>query len=264
MPSKNDVSEHLSQILEELGLTEHERNLYSLSLLLGPTSTATLAEHMHMPRSNVYKVIAGLEKQGLAQFSGKGTYSKTFMVESPSLIVELLRKKQERLKTQSQKFVEDIPNLLTLYKQGEMPTKVKVLQGQKQFIQTFGRVVEEARDEVCFFGSFQHFLQYISYEAGMEHIKTRSKRGIFSRALLLPDEEAKKVALRDKQELRETRFYQTKQPFVTSFYIFANKVAFWQPKTPLAVLVEDEYIVAMIQDMFNQLWEKAGNETSTK
>ncbi|MBP6945523.1 hypothetical protein KBD61_04270 [Patescibacteria group bacterium] len=261
MLSQTDSSEYLSQILEELGLTEHERNLYSLSLLLGPTSTATLATHLHMPRPNVYKVIAGLQKHGLAQFAGSGAYSKQFMVESPSVIVDLLRKKQERLANQSKKFIEDIPNLLSLYKQGEMPTKVKVLQGQKQFLQTFERVVEEGKDEVCFFGSFQNFLQYISYDAAMEHIKTRSKRGIFSRALLLPDEEAKKVALRDKKELRETRFYETKKPFVTSFYIFANKVAFWQPKAPLAVLVEDEYIVTMMQDMFDGLWERAGNKS---
>lgn len=257
MPSQIDLSSHLSQTLKELGLTEHERALYSLSLLLGPTSTATLAEHMHMPRSNVYKVIAGLQKQGLAQFSAKGRYNKTFMVESPSHIVDLLRQKQERLAQQNQQLVEDIPNLLALYQQGEMPSKVKVLQGTKQFIKTFDRVVEEGKGEVCFFGSFQNFLTCVSYEAGMNHIRNRAKQGIFSRALLLPDEEAKKVSLRDKEELRETRFYQGKKLFVTSFYLFANKVAFWQPKTPLAILVEDEYIVAMVQDMFDSLWDGA-------
>lgn len=255
MSSQIAISENLAPILEELGLTENERSLYALSLLLGPTSTAVLAEHLHMPRSNVYKVIAGLEKHGLAQFTGKGEYSKTFVVESPSVIVELLRQKQERLAARNRQLVEEIPNLLHLYKQGELPTKVKVLLGKKQFIQTFDRVVEEGKDEVCFFGSFQDFLKCITYEAGMNHIKQRTKQGIFSRALLLPDEEAKRVALRDKEELRETRFYQGTRQFQTSFYIFANKVAFWQPKTPLAVLIEDEYIVAMIQEMFDGLWQ---------
>lgn len=255
--SEKDLSTNLSAILVEFGLTEHERNLYSLSLLLGPTSTAALAEHLHITRSNVYKVIAGLEAHGLAQFSAKGGYNKTFTVESPSVVLDLLRKKQERLAQSSKQFIDEIPHLLALYKQGEAATKVKVLQGKSAFLQTFGRVVEEAKDEVCFFGSFQDFLKYITHDAGLEHIKIRSERGIFSRALLLPDEEAKKVALRDAEELRETRFYQAKKPFVTSFYIFANKVAFWQPKTPVAVLIEDAYIVAMVQDMFDRLWEGA-------
>ncbi len=257
MPSQIDPSDHLSLVLEELGLTEHERHLYALSLRLGPVSTAVLATHLRMPRSNVYKVIAGLQTHGLAQFSGKERYSKTFLVESPSVIVDLLRKKQQRLATQGQQLIEEIPALISLFKQGDRPSKVKILQGRTQFLETFARVVDEAEKEVCFFGSFQHFLSFISTEAGFAHIQKRAKKEIFSRALLLPDDEARKVALRDKEERRETRFHLGKKLFVTSFYLFANKLVLWQPKAPLAILIEDEYIVTMVQDMFDVLWSVA-------
>lgn len=49
-------------------------------------------------------------------------------------------------------------------------------------------------------------------------------------------------------------------PFQTAFQLFGNKVIIWQPKAPLAVLIEDEYIVQMLKSIFFIMWEKAGIE----
>lgn len=60
MISKTEVKKNLYTSLKELGLTESEANLYITSLALGPAMIASLAEHLAMPRPNIYKVIAGL------------------------------------------------------------------------------------------------------------------------------------------------------------------------------------------------------------
>jgi hypothetical protein len=57
--------------------------------------------------------------------------------------------------------------------------------------------------------------------------------------------------------MRETRILQGGAPFATSFQLFANKVLIWQPKAPLAVLIEDEYIVQMLRSIFYLLWGKS-------
>lgn len=66
--------------LKELGLTALEINLYTISLELGPTSITELSKHLNISRPNVYKVIDGLHKKGLASFYGKEKYARNFMV----------------------------------------------------------------------------------------------------------------------------------------------------------------------------------------
>jgi len=255
MPSQVETNESLYKSLNELGLTDHEQRLYALSLQLGPVSIAVLAEHLQIPRSNVYKVIAGLAKHGLAQFSGRQRYSKTFMVESPTVVGEQLRKKREAVAAVDQAFASDLPNLLALYKQGELPTKIKIVQGHKQFVAAFRQVAEEAKGSMCFFGAFGEFIKFITPGVAVERIDRRVERGIPVRALMLPDDTAREVTLKNKEQLRETRYLKTKNPFITSFHLSANKVFLWQTKTPVALIIEDEYLVRMLQSMFDILWD---------
>ena len=89
----------------------------------------------------------------------------------------------------------------------------------------------------------------------MDWTEKRKKRGIWIKALILPDETTKKVKELDKEYLRETRILKDMTPFVTSFQLFANKVIIWQPKAPVAILIEDQYVIAMLKSIFDKLWE---------
>lgn len=247
----------LYKALEELGLSAHERDLYALSLSLGPTGIATLAEHLGMPRPNVYKVIAGLERKGLAVFSEKPGYQKTFSVESPSVVAEKLRIHRATVEQTTQDFMGELPGFIAQYRQGEMPAKIRIIQGEKQFWNAYLQVFEEAKGQLAFFGSVQDFFTFVTKDRWFERINRRVSLQLRVRVLALPSAQAEELREGDKQQLRETRIFTGKKSFCTSFYLFANKVIFWQPKTPVALLIEDEYIVAMIQDMFEVLWERS-------
>ncbi|MBI4272580.1 hypothetical protein HY621_01890 [Candidatus Uhrbacteria bacterium] len=255
MLSKNELKEILYDSLKELGLTENEIALYLVSLSLGPATITTLAKHMAIPRPNVYKVIGGLEKNGLAYFSERKKYTRTFMVESPRVVRDLLKKNKEELARCDQKIVSSLPDLLTLYKQGELPTSIRILQGKEQFLQLFFQIIEEEKCESQFFGSAHDFIGFISWQEEREWIRQRMQKDIKLRALLLPSEDAQILQATDAKELRETRTLDCVQPFSTSFQLFANKIILWQPKAPLAVLIEDEYITQMFRSMFEKMWD---------
>lgn len=257
MLSKQELKEILYDSLKELGLTENEISLYLLSLSLGPATITAIAEYMAIPRPNVYKVIDGLEKIGLAKFSERKRYVRTFVVESPRVVRDLLKKKKESLFLFDQKIVTSLPDLLTLYRQGELPTSIRILQGKEQFLQLFFQIIEEEKCESQFCGSAQDFIGFISWQEEREWIRKRMQLGIKIRALLLPSQDADILQSNDAKELRETRIMDCASPFATSFQLFANKMIFWQPKAPLAVLIEDEYITQMFRSIFEKLW--AGN-----
>ena len=127
MVFQNEVKKYLYTALKELRMTESESNLYATSLILGPVSIASLAEHLNIPRPNVYKIIASLEKCGLAKFSERKRYARTFIVESPTVLLEKLRQKREATANIDQMLVGAMPDLLALFHQGETPTKIKIM-----------------------------------------------------------------------------------------------------------------------------------------
>lgn len=257
MFNSQETIQKIRTALTELGLHESEANLYLASLEMGPASIAKLAERLDIPRPNVYKAISGLEEHGLAKFSERKKYVRTFVVEPPTVVLEKLRRKREAVANLDQELAGMMPDLLARYHQGETPTKIKVLTGKDQFLKAFFSILDEEKEETQFFGSAKDFLKFISWDEENEWIKERMKKGIFIKSLLLPSEEAELLHKTDDQQLREIRIIREMAPFVTAFQLFANKALIWQPEGRLAVLIEDEFIIAMVRSIFAKLWESA-------
>mgnify|MGYP003452314286 CR=1 FL=1 len=246
----------LRQLLRELHLAPLDIELYLTSLRLGPVSIATLAAELKVARPNIYKVIASLETHGLARFSEQKGLRKTFSVEPPTKLTELTEARQRAIAQQQEGLARAMPDLLALYQQGELPTSIKVFEGAAQFERLFFQALDEAGHSFQFFGSAADFIQHISKEKHGRWMESRKRRGIRVQALFLPDPSAKTIES-DHDPLRETRYLKNARPFSPSFFLFANKLILWQPKAPLALLIQDQYIVAMMQSMFQLLWEQS-------
>ena len=212
---------------------------------------------MHVSRPNVYKIIQGLQSHGLVKLSDKVKYSRTFMVEPPTVILEKLRQKKDNLSLIDNDFVSELPNLLATYHQGETSTKIKIMRGKEQYLKIFEQSLEETKNEIQYFGSADDFINFISWESELAWMKKRIKKDVLIKILVLSTETSKKLKARDSIERRETRFLHNVEPFYSSFQLFANKVIIFQPKAPLAVLIEDEYIVSMLKSIFDKLWKES-------
>lgn len=254
MLSHAEIQANLNNSLKELGLSEHEMNLYTLSLSRGPSSINELSQFLSVSRPNLYKVIQGLEKQGLAHFSDKKGYKKTFIVESPTLITELLRKKKNAISVFEQQTLSIMPSLLDLYKQGDRPAIVQTVQGEKEFLTVFNQILDEAKDTIEFFGSAQDLIRFISWSNEREWIKERVRKNLLIRCLIFPSDDAETLKNTDKVELRETKILSQCTPFSSSFHLFANKVVLWQPKSPMGIVITDEYLVSMFKNIFYGYW----------
>jgi sugar-specific transcriptional regulator TrmB len=251
------LNENLYTSLKELGLTEAEINLYTISLQLGPSPIKKIAEHLGVPRPNIYTFIQGLEKHGLAKFSDRGKYLRRFVVEPPTIILQKMREKREKLSRLDNDFVAGLPEMLARYHQGENSTQVKILQGREQYIAFFDQSLREESKEIQYFGSAKDFVDFITPAYDAVWTNRRVKKGVFLKALISPSEEIEKEYIpRDTAELREIRILKNTEQSPASFQIFANKVAIFQPKAPLVVLIEDQFIVAMMKNIFSELWQR--------
>ncbi len=242
--------------LKELDLTEHEINLYLISLKDGPSAITSLAEKLQISRPNVYKVIKGLEDKGLANFSDKEKFTRDFVVEPPTVVLEKLREKKNKLAEIDQNFVINLPGLLATYNQGENNSKIRIYQGKGDFLSIFKQSIEEEDKEMSFFGSSKDFVNFVSWDVEKKWIEDRMKKGIFIKVLTLPSDFSDKIVQNDKNELRETRIFESKD-FSSSFLLFGRKVVFWQPKAPLAIVIQDQFLFEMMKNIFEKSWQEA-------
>jgi sugar-specific transcriptional regulator TrmB len=246
--------------LKELGLTEQEVNLYVISLELGPTSITEISKYLNISRPNVYKVIDALEKRGLASFTGTQKYARNFMVESPTVILDKLRDKRSSIEDLDNEMVHEMPSLLALYQQGSKDSKIKVIKGRDEYAKLFIQTADETEEGgvIEFFGSVADFVNLTGWDIDNKWVKMRLKKNISVKSLI-PKESEMLLFKNQKEELREVRTYSGEMPFSTAFELFGKKMILWQPKAPMAILIEDEYLVEMLRSIFYTLWNKAGS-----
>lgn len=244
----------MEQALFDLGFNDQARSLYMASLRLGPLPIAKLAAHLRITRPNVYKTIYVLEEKGLAHFRVRKGRIRTFMVEPPSVVLDLLKQKQRELLSIHASLGGMLPYFLSHYTQGNLSPAIEVYEGKQKFLQLFFKMLEEEKKEMLTFGSPEDFVDCITWDVEKTFIKKRVEWGIRMRALFLPSALAKQFRKDDLKELRETRVLEVKQPFITSFQIFGNRVAFWHPRAYLAIVIRDTYLVQMMRSIFEALW----------
>ncbi|MEK7632929.1 MAG: helix-turn-helix domain-containing protein [Patescibacteria group bacterium] len=260
--SNKNESSALYTALLQLGLTAQEAGLYVLSLEIGPHPIGQIAEKLGVSRPNIYKLIKSLENIGLAALP-KGGRLKRFSVASPTIVNELLDLKQKKDRELKQEFSSLLPDLLSKYQRGDLPSHVRVYQGRGQYIGAFFGMLDEGKDSLDFFGSVDDFLNLIAPEDQAEYLKERVRRGLSSRTLTLSGQHANRIAGEDKENMRETRILNGLNPFKASFHFFADKVIFWQPENLLAIRIEDDVIATMMKSVFEMLWQSAPRATTS-
>ncbi len=262
--SQNEMQEIVSNSLKKLGVGEQEAALYVLSLKLGPTSVATLATHLGISRPQAYKLISELEKFGLAVFSSRKKFARTFVVESPSRLQEALRKHQKETEQTDQRLAWSMPDLLAAYQQGASLASVRILQGKDQFLKVFFQCVEEAANkEVIVMGSAKDFIAFVTWAEERRWINERIRLNVPVRALLFPSDDTQTLAQSDAKELRETRIMRDMEPFSSLIMVYANKTVLWQPHAPMAIQIEDNYITAMMRSIHGAMWKRAEVSSSS-
>lgn len=252
--SSNQLNSQLDTSLVSLGLSPSERELYLLSVSMGPLSVNELAAHLGLQRPYVYTLIKGLRDKGLAPIAK--TYKRSFVVESPTVVLDLLRKKRQQLESLATNIAADMPKYLASYQQGGERTGVLFYEGKQKFLELYERVLIEEGTETIYFGEAEHFFSVVSETKLNQWIRDRVKKRIHMRTLMIDSTNARTIPS-DETLLRETRLVSVQRNrFPASFQVYGNTVIFWQPMTPVAVALQDEYISQLMRSTFELLWSQ--------
>ncbi len=246
----------LYEALGTLNISSRAIDLYVLVLQIGQVSVTELSHKLDMARPNVYKIIRELHKEGLIIESEKSKISGPVVV-SPSVLLKKVREKEQKYAKIGNVVSRQLPELLSIYAQGSAPSKIKVFEGREQYIKAFELIFEEVDSTMKFFGSAEDFVIFTQWHGYNKLVKKRIKKNIKLQSLLVESETAQNMKRRAMEELREVKIIKNCDVFSTSFQLFSKKILLWQPHTPAAILIEDEYITQMMQSMFDYIWNNS-------
>ncbi|MBI2484564.1 helix-turn-helix domain-containing protein [Candidatus Uhrbacteria bacterium] len=124
------MSEELTDILVESGLSPKEAAIYLAACELGPAGVQEIANKSGIQRTTVYVCLETLEKEGFisgAEAAGR----KVFVAAPPDHVLSTVRAKREAIVQKEEKLASALPRLTALYNvEGQKP-QVLFMEGQE-------------------------------------------------------------------------------------------------------------------------------------
>ncbi len=239
-------------ILNEIGLTPRESELYQQILKRGEVKVGVLLTTIKAHPQVIYRAVDGLTEKGLAtQFYRRGR--KFVKAESPEKLLKIEEKRLDRLE-------KVLPTLLSLQKQGKKETIVRVEKGNEAIIRLRSDAVDRLKKGDVYYligGSTEHFYQVMGKELGRIEAK-RVKKGIKRKLISYESQRARIKALDKEKAFTEFRFIEGDKSSPASTAIFGDMVGLmiWTEE-PIAITLESRELADSYRDFFNSLWKIA-------
>lgn len=228
-------------ILGEIGLQKGEISVY-LSLLKLKEATATqITQYTGLHRSHIYDLIEKLREKGLVSFVIKNNV-KYFRAASPPRILDLIKEKEERVKS-------IIPQLISISKQQEENIKVEIYKGKEGIKTVLNDIIKEGKNYILF--GLLRFEEILPFYVP-QFMKQIDKKKITERAIL---EKGEKI-ISAKRHIY--KFISKEFLFPNATIVYGNKSAIFIWQEPYyVILVENKDVARSYKTHFNLLWKIA-------
>ena len=234
-----------TKILEDIGLTKGEINVYLALLELGPSTAGSILEKASIQNSVFHFNIHRLIEKGLVSYIKKGRI-KVYKAADPNNFLIYLKDKEKQI----EKILPELKEKQAKIKEKE---ETELFKGMKGIITLLNILIENTKrgDEFLFFSAdideknkeIQRF--YKRYD-----IKRKDK-GLITKGIA-----PKKLKLLFKKR-KYLKMKYTNMPLPANTGICNNKMALisWGEK-PTGILIQSKQIVKKQIEFFNELWNK--------
>src|SRR3989338_507772 len=237
-----------TKLLQNLGLTEREAEIYLILLDLGSTTTGQVIKKSGLHKATVYSILQRLIDQGLVSYVIKDGI-RYFEAADPDTFLNVLREREENL-------LEILPELKKKKELAKQKQEAYVLEGLKGVKAARDRSLKLNKgEEILVLGASQASNQALESYWKTYH-KRRVKAGI--KARMLWSETIKKIGKnREKLPLTELKYLPKEIETPADIDIFGNSVDIRVfTDKPFVFHVENKILADSFRNYFNLLWNQ--------
>ncbi len=246
----------IKKVLESIGLTEGESEVYEALIELGVSTTGAITKKANIASSKVYEVLQRLQNKGLASYvlkNGVRYYDAT----PPERLIDFLEEKKDGLSKAQGDIRKIIPTINMKRKAEKERNQVVVYtgtQGPKIALKEVGETAKKGIGVVGFGTDEDDYLRYFPAQLN-DYVKQAKKYKIKERLLFGEGFESPNINAKK-------RFLPKEFVSPVRMMVYGNKVAivdFTKPMT--TIIIEKKEIAKSYMSHFNFLWDYAEGKT---
>ncbi len=245
-------NEKLLKLLEDIGLSPSEANVYLTALSLGPTTVLRISKHSGIKRSTVYDIVESLKNKNLMSIELKGL-KQTYVCENPERLDSILESRKRD-------FSAKLPELMALYKLQGNESSIKYYSGLKAMKQVYLGTLDDIKhdDEYLIITNQEKWFALDPDFWMKEYIEVRAKLPCKTRLLSQNSVLAQEHKKFEKNYNEEFRIFKQGVSINIDMVLTPTKLIIVDLSTPLTTLViENKSIIELQKQMFEILWQNA-------
>ncbi|MDP2691336.1 MAG: helix-turn-helix domain-containing protein [bacterium] len=240
---------HLNRVIQSLGFTEKEANVYLSLLELGNCTLSSISRKVRLPKEETYLILKKLVDNDYLWSLDSGK-SLQFGALSPQKLIELFENKLEKARMV-------LPELSALDNLNQVKPRISYYEGRKGMINIMEDSLSAQGDILCWADiSIAHETLADYYP---EYIRKKNVRNIFVRGIFTDDPKSQEFMKKGELEKREVRIIpREKFPFKNEINIYNDSVSIIAHRELVGVIIQSKDIAETQRSIFKLGWEYAG------
>ena len=251
--SKNQAKmidgKRITKMLEKLGFTEKEAQVYMILLELNEALPSTIARKSNLKRPTVYSILEKLQKKGFASHI-KRDRLVYFRSISPHFFLE---KEDAHVKDMSSALSDlkaSLPDLLSLHQKYAATPQMSVFTGRAGLIQIMEDTLTTKTELLCWANTELAFNSLKDYYP--TYIQKKVQKKLWLRGIFCKDPLGEVFKSKGKEELREVYLISKEDyPFNNEINIYDDKVAIISHEDQIGVIIQNQNIADAQRAIFN-------------
>jgi sugar-specific transcriptional regulator TrmB len=240
----------MRQLLEQIGLTRGECEVYEALVKLGQSNVTTLIKHANLASSKAYDVLHRLHIKGLASFVIKNGV-KFYDATPPERLLDFVTEKKDRLDALSKKIKKELPAIKAARKSVQEQNHVTTYTGLEGPKIVLRETIEAGRNgaELLGFGSDEDpYKDHLPYDIE-NHFREQKKYDVHWKLLFA------KSPWKSPAPLSEIRYLPKGFNLPIRTIVYGDKVAIVDFNKPVTtIIIQKKEIVKAYTDHFKYLW----------
>ncbi len=240
-------------LLEEIGLTKSEINVYLALLDIGSSTTGPIVDKSQASSSKIYEILDKLIQKGLVSYIIKDGM-KYFEAADPKRILDYLQEKQTKLQQQTKEIADIIPQLELKRSLSQYKSQATIYKGMKGLETAFKELLDGkgGTNYVFVVGKLDdrlnQFFHNLYKQRAAQGIKTKT---IFSEAGREYYESRKDTPLFEGKVIGTTT-----SPATINIYGSKVNIRMGTSKEVLCVVIDNQELADSFLEQFNILWNQ--------
>lgn len=253
--------------LQTFGLTGKEAAIYELLLKIGDVPASKVIKETGYKRATVYKSLYSLEEKGLLtkQDKDKKIHFKPASPTQLTTLAEARIKEIERARTDLSSL---LPELESDYILSVEKPVISEFEGKKGIKAVFDDIYGKKSEPVYGCVDLAKTAKELSNYIVKKLIPLRVKNKVMARSLIADSSQARNIARKDNDQLRESVLLDRKRyPFPAEIDVYEDKVAMlsFEKGHFIGLLIKDKAIATSLKSVFKLAFDLGrGQQQKTK